>query len=195
MRRSLLYAVGVLGVVLLMFVPTLGIGSSDSSSQAAAETATITDYDAEFVVDDQGTLRATETLRVDFPVYKHGIFRFFDVADPIDDHVRFIPKDITVTRDGQPDGLDLSEEGHGRYVVARIGDPDLTIDGAHTYVIRYSVPGALSDIQSTSGGGAGSLFYWNPGSRWLADADHEVVAERHPARRSAAREVRGRGGQ
>lgn len=182
MSRLVRYGAGVLAVVLLMFVPVLGIGSGGSDSKAAAETASILNYDAKFVVDDQGTLHATETLLVNFRFYRHGIFRFFDLADPLDDHVRFVPHDISVTRDGKPDGLNLSREGKGRYVVARIGDPDRTIDGVHTYQIRYTVPGALSDPPTTGPDTTGSLFYWNlvPGG-WQMPITKSTLSATLPA--------------
>ena len=56
------------------------------------EETTITNYDADFTVDDDGDLHATETLTVDFPGFgKHGIFRFFDEADQSATHARRVP--------------------------------------------------------------------------------------------------------
>ena len=46
------------------------------------DTATITSYVADSTVAKDGRITVTETLRVNFPDYKHGIFRFFDVAGP-----------------------------------------------------------------------------------------------------------------
>lgn len=143
---------GVAAVVLMMFFPALATGGS---SDTTPEYARITDYNAKFVVDDKGTMQATETLQVNLPLGKHGIFRFFDIADPNDSHVRLVPEDIKVTRDGNADGLDLTTEGKGRYIVARIGRAETTISGVHTYVITYTVKGVLSEQ------GKGSEFYWN----------------------------------
>jgi hypothetical protein len=153
MRRLAVSLFGMAVVVILMFIPALlgGGGTSDTTP----EFARITDYNAKFVVDTEGTLHATETLAVDLPLGKHGIFRFFDVADPNDSHVRLVPDHVKVTRDGHSDGLDLTEESRGRFVVARIGRADTTIDGDHTYVITYDIKGVLSKQ------GSGSLFYWN----------------------------------
>ncbi len=159
MLRSVRYGAGVLAVVLLMFLPLLGIPSDDLDP--STETSRITSYDAKFVVDDQGTLHATETLTVEFPIERHGIYRFFDLADPVDDHVLFIPHDISVTRDGKADQLSLSHRDRGRYVVARIGDPDRTVGGRHTYRIRYTIAGTLSDPATSGRYRTGSRFYWN----------------------------------
>ena len=75
----------------------------------------------------------TETLTVDFPESgKHGIFRFFDRADPSAPHARRDPHDISVTMDGAPEPFELSTQSGGRYVVARIGDPNVTLRPATT---------------------------------------------------------------
>ncbi|WP_150116573.1 DUF2207 domain-containing protein, partial [Williamsia herbipolensis] len=108
MRRAVLVLVGFIVALAAMFTPVVFASSDDAAS--GTESATITDYQAQFDVARDGTLRATETLRVDFPLYRHGIFRFFDVVDPNNPDARLVPKDIGVTRDGRPDGLDVSTE-------------------------------------------------------------------------------------
>ena len=58
---------------------------------------------------------------VGYPDYKHGIFRFFDVADPSDYQVRLVPRDIKVSRDGQAEPFEILREGQGRYRNVKIG--------------------------------------------------------------------------
>src|SRR5689334_4614829 len=99
------------------------------------DSATINSYVADFTVTRTGTVEVVETLRVSFPEYKHGIFRFFDVQDPNDSHVRLVPRSITVTRDGQPEPFEILREGKGRYRNVKIGSAYTTITGEHTYVI------------------------------------------------------------
>ena len=119
MKRLVGYGVGLLVVVLLMFVPALFTGGS--GSDASGETATITSYDAAFTVDEDGTLHAKETLKVTFPLYKHGIFRFFDTDAGYDAHVRLVPRTSRSPATARPTTSSLTKEGSGRYVVARIG--------------------------------------------------------------------------
>jgi hypothetical protein len=166
-------------VVMLMFFPALSTGDSGDTTP---EYARITDYNAKFDVDAKGTLKATETLNVNLPLGKHGIFRFFDVADPNDSHVRLVPEDVKVTRDGEVDGLDLTKEGKGRYIVARIGRADTEISGDHTYVINYSVKGVLTKQ------GAGSEFYWNliPGG-WRMPIEKSTLTATLPSAPSSPR--------
>ncbi len=120
------------------------------------DTATITNYDADFVVAKDGRISATETIEVSFPDYKHGIFRFFDVQDPGDSHVRLVPRNITVSRDGQSEPFEILSESKGRYRNVKIGSAYTTMTGAHTYVIRYDIDGALG----STGSGKAQL-YWN----------------------------------
>ncbi|GAA2052045.1 DUF2207 domain-containing protein [Williamsia deligens] len=170
--------VGLLVAVGAMFIPLLS-GAGDDSGSPTTETARIVDYSADFRVAADGRLRATETLDVDFPVSKHGIFRFFDVVDPSDHHVRLVPEDIAVTRDGRPDGLDVSTQSNGRYRVAKIGDADTTISGRHRYVIEYTIAGVLGRAEN---GAAGSQFYWNviPGG-WQMPITRSAIRVELPA--------------
>jgi len=73
----------VLWLALLLGVMLWPAISYDWSTAAATyEETTIRTYVADFTVDDEGDLHATETLTIDFPGNgKHGIFRFFDEAD------------------------------------------------------------------------------------------------------------------
>ena len=152
MRRMGASFLGALVVVLAMFWPALNFFSTTDETP---EFARITDYRATFDVGADGTLLAHETLTVDLPLGRHGIFRFFDIADPNSPHVRYVPKDIVVTRDGGSEGVTILHQGEGRFVVARIGEADTTISGTHVYDITYRVDGVLTDS------GSDSQFYWN----------------------------------
>lgn len=151
MRRVVVWGVllGILGV--LAYIG----GQSFPQDEGAEESSRINSYLADFTVHDNGDVEVTETLVVEFPVLRHGIFRFFDLRDPNDDHARLVPEDIEVTRDGREEPFEVLTEGDGRYRNIKIGDPDKTIYNEHTYVIRYRVPGVLLER------GEGSRFHWN----------------------------------
>jgi hypothetical protein len=55
---------------------------------ATADPVTITDYRADYHVSRDGNLLATETITAEFPGGRHGIFRYWDVADPDNSHGR-----------------------------------------------------------------------------------------------------------
>ncbi len=174
MKRAVVTVVATVVLAFLIVLPALGIQTDDST--AANEDTTITRYDADFQVAPNGDLTVRETLTVDFPdPGKHGIFRFFDTHDSSATRTLRTPRDITVTMDGHAEPFSLSHQSHGRYVVARIGDPDVTVGLAHhTYVIGYRVDGVLEPGTD----GTRTQFYWNliPGG-WAQsiDAVHLVV--------------------
>lgn len=145
---------------------------------AAAEQTTIRQYDADFTVAADGRMRAVEDLAIRFPDSSHhGIFRFWDVADPQAPHQRRVPSDISVTRDGTSEEYTEYTQGGGRYQVARIGDPDLTVDeGDHRYTISYDMQDALGPRAG------GSAFYWNliPGG-WAQRIQHGVLTVHLPS--------------
>ncbi len=110
-----------------------------------------------------------ETLTVDFPVSRHGIFRFFDTRDNPGSDSRVIPKDITVSRDGQPEPF---ERARARSAAgsspSRSAAPTRTHDGPHVYRISYRIDGVLA--KGTDG--PATQFYWDLVPARLADADH-----------------------
>ncbi len=143
---------GLLVLAVLVLFPAVRWGSGASEGH---DPSTITDYAADFTVAKDGRLSVTETLRVSYPVSKHGIFRFFDLQDPEDSRVRLRPKNIEVTRDGQSEPYEVLTEGRGRYRNIKIGSASTTMTGEHVYVIRYSIDDVLARD------GDGSEFYWN----------------------------------
>ncbi|MGL4172952.1 MAG: DUF2207 domain-containing protein [Actinomycetota bacterium] len=165
----------VLGLVIV--VPNLPQESS-SVAQSAEETS-ITSYEAIFEVSADGELSVVEKLDVNFPASgKRGIFRFFDVRDPNESGARRTPRGIAVTRDGEPDELDITQRDNDRYWVARIGSPSITLEpGIHRYEIRYQIDDVLLD-----GGGQRSRFYWNLiGGGWTQAIDKATLTVRLPA--------------
>ena len=161
----------VLWLALLLGVMLWPAISYDWSTAAATyEETTIRKYVADFTVDDDGDLHATETLTVDFPGYgKHGIFRFFDEADQSATNARREPYDISVTRDGSPEPFELLDENNGTVtnVQDRLRRRHDRPAGEHTYVIDYTIDGVLEE--GTTGQTDPVLL--EPDPRRLAAAD------------------------
>ena len=138
---------------------------------------------------ENGDLDVTETLTVDFPYYgKHGIFRFWDKVDDNNPHARLIPEDVTVTRDGSPEPFELSDEDHGRFRVAKIGDANTTIDtGEHTYVLTYHIDGVLQENEESVTGddSAATMFFWQLIPRgWQQSIDQSTLTVHLPVNSS-----------
>ncbi|MGH3345992.1 MAG: DUF2207 domain-containing protein [Nocardioides sp.] len=166
--------VGVLGLVVLGVAVLFPSWLYDLGSAGdVPEPTSITSYNASFDIAGDGTMRVVETIVVD----RHGIVRFFDRADRSAPHLRREPYDVEVLQDGQPAEVEFLTEDRGRFLVARIGDPDRTQPrGAHTYRISYVVDDVLIDA-----GGEGSRFYWQvlPGG-WAQRIDEFRVSVRLP---------------
>lgn len=171
------------------------LASRGEDSSGGYDPATISDYKVDLTVDDSGSLRAVETLQVSMPEFRHGIFRFWDVADTADPAHRNIPHDVRITQDGEPATVSWSWQQGRRYRVAKIGDADTELSaGVHTWVIRYSVDGVLRPPHSGAAPGSwsgedrGSEFVWDvvPGGWQMpitkADVTVHLPAAAHDAR-------------
>lgn len=120
-----------------------------------------------------------ETITYDFgsSVGKHGIYRTIPVRfpyepDPDFERIYAIGSIEVEGSEGTPDDLEVSDE-NGRKSL-RIGDPDRTVEGRHTYHIRYVVRGALNGFDDHD------ELYWNAvGHEW------SVPIERATARVTA----------
>lgn len=138
------------------------------ASAAAQSVERITRYDVELVVEDDGDLLVTETIDYDFGSNeRHGIFRDIPVRFDFDDrNERIYPiDDISVEGSpGTPDEFERTSEG--RILRLKIGDPDETITGEHTYEIRYRVEGALNGFDDHD-----ELFWNAVGTEWLPGID------------------------
>jgi hypothetical protein len=177
MKRVVLTIVALGGLVVAVLLPAL---TFNEGGPAQSDETTITRYLADFTVAADGDLTVTETLTVAFPGSdKHGIFRFFDRADPSAPHARRDVHDVTVSMDRHAEPFDLSTASNGRYDVVKIGDPDVTLDaGYHTYVIGYRVDGVLEPGSN----GSPTQFYWNliP-SGWAQEIDAASLIVHLPA--------------
>ena len=135
----------------------------------------INSFDSQITINKDGTVNVKETIVYDFgDQYKHGIYRK-------------IPY-IKTNKDGKKYRMDvqgmsvLDEKGNWyKYEVIdsdnqlefKIGDPNKTITGVHTYVISYKVSGALTYFSDHD------ELYWNiTGNEWnvpIANTTASVV--------------------
>ncbi|PIB76214.1 hypothetical protein CQY22_007420, partial [Mycolicibacterium brumae] len=147
--------------------------SGTSPGPANDDPVVFADYHGDYTVADNGNLTATETIVGEFPSGRHGLFRYFDVANPNLPGLRHVPTVASVTVDGEDASYDMFWENGRRFWVVKIGDPDRELaPGRHTFVINYSLTDALdpgtagADRAFASrtgdvGAPATSAFYWN----------------------------------
>ena len=167
--RRLAWLIPVLLTALGLLWPVVFGGVSSGSP--ASDPVVISTLRAEFRVDGDGLLQADETITAEFPSGRHGIFRFWDIGNPNDSHLRQTPEILEVSLDGQEVPYQLLWQQSERFRVAKIGDPDrYLIPGTHVFRIRYTVPGVLDpgstgarkDFASNTGDpAADSVFFWN----------------------------------
>ncbi|WFN92925.1 DUF2207 domain-containing protein [Gordonia sihwensis] len=146
MKRFLLSLVALIATVIGVFWPL--VANSASSGDETVDTAVITDYRADYALTRDGELAVDETLTVDLPEGKHGIFQFWDVsdADPENKGVRYEPRDIRITMDGQAVPFELGSEEGGKFETARIGDADTLVSpGEHVYRVSYRIADTIAD--------------------------------------------------
>jgi hypothetical protein len=118
-----------------------------AGAQAGSER--IASYDVDLTIEPDGTLVTREVITYDFGAnQRHGIQRDLVIKELYDDdHDRRYDVEVTgVSADpGTPDDVQISDDGGFRRI--RIGDPDRTITGVHTYTIEYTVTGALKAFE------------------------------------------------
>ncbi len=183
-----LTCVGVLWPWLVSRIPPLG-------TAPPTDPVVITDYRATFTVAADGELVAQEDITAEFPSGRHGIFRYWDVADPADPGVRYVPTITGINQDGVPATYQTSWESQRRYLVAKIGDPDAYLSrGEHRYTIQYAIPGAISPASSGQGatfgsqegtddGPPGSVLFWNVVAQgWEMQIRRATITLQLPAR-------------
>jgi uncharacterized protein (TIGR04222 family) len=168
--RLRLLAVAVLGAIGLAVggaaAATAGAGASQFGNER------ITDYDVTIAVESSGDLAVTEVIDYDFGVRdRHGIFRNIPVRLHYDDRYdRVYPLTVrSVTGSpGTPAQYETSNEGGDR--VLKIGDPDKTVSGPHTYTIEYVVKGGLNGFAEHD------ELYWNAiGTEWAVPIERATV--------------------
>lgn len=112
-------------------------------------------------LNEDRSLRVTESITYSFGTNeRHGIFRFIPtVYDRNGGKYRLRLEVLSIKRDGKDEPYKIDNQGDN--ISIRIGDPDLTITGAHLYEITYDTDRAINFFD-----GEGEL-YWNvTGDKW-----------------------------
>lgn len=133
---------------------------------ACAFAESIDSFSSDIYLNTDGTFNVTEEIEYDFGAQdRHGIFRFIETTHPQEASSnwkdRYVDLDIvSVSMDGSSVPFEITEGGGS--VGVKIGDPDRTITGVHTYGIDYIVRGGYSYFEDGS-----AEIYWNAtGNGW-----------------------------
>ncbi|HEU0072877.1 MAG TPA: DUF2207 domain-containing protein [Dehalococcoidia bacterium] len=142
-----------LAAALLILLPFLGLAASPA---VADEGWVITSFDADYLINEDGTVDVVEDIRVDFgPLQKHGILRDIPIEyDYDDDYTRRIDIDVISVDDGER-SVRYETTRQGDYLNLRIGDPDILVSGPQRYRITYRIVAGLNAQTSWD------ELYWN----------------------------------
>jgi len=146
---------------------------------ATAAAEYIEEFTSHVAVRENATIEVTESIRYVFTEARHGIFRDIPLSHPQEAHAnwkdRVIAIDLlSVTMDGEHVPYAL-ESTNDRFKV-RIGDPNRTIEGAHTYDIAYTITGGLW-YSSTEGT---ELYFNVTGNEWQVPINSVIATVHDP---------------
>ncbi len=143
----------------------------------AADAASIPSYDVAMRVGPDGRLHVTETIRYDFGSSpRHGITRDIPTRVPYDKRRDRLYRlhDVTVSSPQASTPTDLAVSDSNGVTSLRIGDPERTVTGRHSYTVRYTIDGALNRFPDHV-----ELFWNAVGADWdvpVGAATAEVTA-------------------
>ena len=121
----------------------------------------VKDFTANININTDGSLDIREDIHYFFDRERHGIYRnipftIYNNSERYDMQYTFGP-----VTDAQGKKYKVDKSKNGEQWVLKIGDPDKTITGDHTYVITYHVEGGLRYFESHD------ELYWNiTGNGW-----------------------------
>lgn len=123
---------------------------------------TIRSFDATYAINPDGTVTASEDLRVDFGfLQRHGIFRDIPIEYTYDDANNRLIRITEISVDDGQTPLQFQTSEAGSNLNIRIGDPDVFVTGEQRYRINYTINGALNPFDDHD------EFYWNvTGNDW-----------------------------
>ncbi|MCB1258070.1 MAG: DUF2207 domain-containing protein, partial [Microthrixaceae bacterium] len=150
---------------------------SSGGDQTTTDTAVIKNYDAVMDIERSGDLFLTETIDVDLPAGKHGIFKIFDKADPRRRGVSHPIQVESVERDGSPE-VYTTVESSSRTETIRIGNASVTLEpGVHRYIIRSSTKNVFEEGDANT-----TLWWWDVvGAGWQMRIESASITANFPA--------------
>lgn len=134
----------------------------------------INDFQSQITINQDTKLSVTEIIEVEFFENKHGIFRIIPVIYTANGRTIKSKIDIKSVTDenGQPLQYETSVFNESEKI--KIGDPEKTLFGKHTYTITYSLSKILQRYKDYD------ELYWNvTGSEWdtiIKKASVQVVS-------------------
>ena len=161
--------------VSLVLVAASAVGMGRATAQPGEA---ILGYDVAIQIQRDDSIVVRETIDYDFGAeQRHGIFRDIPTTLRYDDaHDRTYPLDVVSVTGSPGTPVQYETEDAGASITRiRIGDPDRTITGRHTYVITYRIGAALNGFPDHD------ELYWNAiGPDWSVPVQQAKVTVSAP---------------
>ena len=124
----------------------------------------IPEFKSQIEIQKDTSLLVVETIVLNFPQPRHGIYRVIPITYTANGKTIKAGFSLDSITDENGVGLQYEKSRRGQSVSLKIGDPDLTIQGLHTYVIKYKITKVLQRFDTHD------ELYWNvTGSEWDTD--------------------------
>jgi len=121
----------------------------------------ITDFVSDITIEQDTSLTIIETIRVNFPEPRHGIFRIIPVAYSAKGRTIKADLKVIAVTDEKENGYQYEISRFRQSIKLKIGDSDRTITDLHTYIVKYKISHVLQRFDSHD------ELYWNvTGSEW-----------------------------
>ncbi len=133
----------------------------------------ISSFTSDITINQNGTVNVIETIRYDFgDSERHGIFRTIPLIKTNAEGKRFwLNIDTGNVSNETGNSYRVSKSTEDNSLKLKIGDPDKTITGVHTYVIPYTVGGGITYFSDHD------ELYWNvTGTEWDVPIGNVVAA-------------------
>lgn len=135
----------------------------------------IESFNADIVIEKSGQIKVTEKIQYNFgPEEHHGIFRIIPFIKTNTEGKKFkmnLNIDSIVDENNSP--YKYQKSNSNGEIELKIGDPNNTITGLHTYIIHYTVDGALTYFSDHD------ELYWNvTGNNWevpIKEASAKII--------------------
>ncbi|MGH9200920.1 MAG: DUF2207 domain-containing protein [Vicinamibacterales bacterium] len=154
-------------LLLIVALATGLVAFADPVLGGAEEGWVIRSFDARYIMNADGSVDATEDLRVDFSALeRHGIFRDMTVEYAYNDESNRL---IDISQVSVTDGnglvpFELNDDGPNLRI--KIGDPDRFVSGELRYVISYTINDGLNPFADHD------ELYWNvTGNDWAVPVE------------------------
>lgn len=136
--------------------------TSSVSALSVTRSEEIEFFRSQYTINTDGTVDVVEQIDYYFPDQRHGIFRDIPLSKENQDGDKYLisASEISVVDEGG-NAYIFQDNSTSSQLSLKIGDPNRTITGSNTYIISYTLSGAITYFPDND------EFFWNvTGNEW-----------------------------